>query len=256
MKKIFLILAILGLTISLSACSKSDDKSSKNSYIPETENTEESASQNENNKSAETPSVAAPASETATSVPGTVTVPTPVENKTTMPVSPDQQENLLKEYSQAIIKTNQGDIKVKFYGADSPVTVNNFLNLAKSGFYNGVKFHRIIKDFMIQGGDPLSKESDSSAWGTGGPGYQFKDEINTHKLVLGSFAMANAGPGTNGSQFFIVTAPETPWLDGHHTNFGEVVSGMDIVKKIEGVATGANDRPLADVVINSIELLK
>ena len=109
---------------------------------------------------------------------------------------------------------------------------------------------------MIQGGDPLSKESDNSVWGTGGPGYQFQDEINSHKLVAGSLAMANAGAGTNGSQFFIVTASATPWLDGHHTNFGEVVSGMDVVKKIEAVATGANDRPLTDIVINSIELLK
>jgi cyclophilin family peptidyl-prolyl cis-trans isomerase len=176
-------------------------------------------------------------------------------NNQTMP-TPDNQVSLVKQYSQAIIKTNYGDIKVKFYGQDSPITVNNFLNLAQSGFYNGTKFHRVIKDFMIQGGDPLSKGEDTSVYGTGGPGYQFEDEFNGHKLVTGSLAMANSGPDTNGSQFFIVTATATPWLDGHHTNFGEVVSGLDIVKKIGNVMTGENDRPVSDVTINSIELVK
>jgi len=170
--------------------------------------------------------------------------------------TPDQQEDLLKQYSQAVIKTSLGDITVKFYASDSPVTVNNFLNLAKEGFYDDTRFHRVIKDFMIQAGDPLSKENNTSLWGTGGPGYQFKDEFNAHKLVVGSLAMANSGPATNGSQFFIVTAESTPWLDGHHTNFGEVVSGMDIVKKIETVTTGPNDRPATDISINSIVLVK
>ena len=255
MKKTLLALAVFALALTLSACSKQTEQTNSDSYIPQTENSADTA-ENENNKPAETPSATAPITEIATPTPGAVAVPEPVETKTTMLLSPDKQENLLKEYSQAVIKTSQGNITVKFYGADSPVTVNNFLNLAKAGFYNGVKFHRVIKDFMIQGGDPLSKESDNSVWGTGGPGYQFQDEINSHKLVAGSLAMANAGAGTNGSQFFIVTASATPWLDGHHTDFGEVVSGMDIVKKIEAVATGANDRPLTDVVINSIELLK
>ncbi len=173
-----------------------------------------------------------------------------VNSNTTM------SENLREQYSQAIIKTNYGDISVKFYGEDSPNTVENFLKLAKSGFYDGTKFHRVIKDFMIQGGDPLSKGTDTSLYGTGGPGYQFADEFNSRKLVAGSLAMANSGPNTNGSQFFIVTAAETPWLDGRHTNFGEVVSGLEVVKKIEAVATGANDRPLEDVVVNSVELIK
>ncbi len=168
----------------------------------------------------------------------------------------EQHEDLLGEYSQAVIKTNLGDITVKFYGEDSPVTVNNFLNLAKEGFYDGIKFHRIIKGFMIQGGDPLTKTADVNLYGTGGPGYKFQDEFNTKKLVAGSLAMANSGPGTNGSQFFIVTAEETPWLDGRHTNFGQVVSGLDIVQKIEAVETGVNDRPIQDVVIEGIELLK
>ena len=179
-------------------------------------------------------------------------------NKNNMQKNNQQQlKDLTKQYSQAIIKTNLGDITVKFYSEDSPITVNNFLNLAKNGFYNNTKFHRVIKDFMIQGGDPLSKEdSMTSRWGTGGPGYKFQDEFNNHKLVKGSLAMANSGPNTNGSQFFIVTAEATPWLDGKHTNFGEVINGMDVVEKIEASKTGAQDRPLKNIVINSIELIK
>lgn len=165
------------------------------------------------------------------------------------------QTDLFKDYSSAIIKTTKGDIEVKFY-PESPITVNNFMNLAKSGFYNDTKFHRIIKDFMIQAGDPLTKGTDTSVYGTGGPDYRFADEFNNHKLVTGSLAMANAGPGTNGSQFFIVTTPETPWLDGKHTNFGEVTNGMDVVKEIEGTETGARDLPVKEIVIKSIELVK
>ncbi|MFA5753924.1 MAG: peptidylprolyl isomerase [Patescibacteria group bacterium] len=183
---------------------------------------------------------------------------TPANNTTTMKTL-DKQEDLFAQYTGAIIKTNYGDITVKLYGADSPVTVNNFLNLAKSGFYNGIKFHRVIKDFMIQGGDPLTKGTDVSLYGTGGPGYKFPDEFNSHKLIVGSLAMANSGANTNGSQFFIVTAPATSWLDGKHTNFGEVTDGMDVVKKIEAVETvgpGVYDRPAKDVIINSIELIK
>jgi len=167
-----------------------------------------------------------------------------------------QLENLAAQYDSAVIKTNFGDITVKFYAQESPITVNNFLNLAKAGFYNGTKFHRVIKDFMIQGGDPNSKDDDWSNDGQGGPGYQFQDEFNQHKLVKGSLAMANSGPNTNGSQFFIVTAESTPWLDGKHTNFGYVVSGLDVVEKIQQVKVNANDHPLEDVVINSIELTK
>ena len=167
----------------------------------------------------------------------------------------DGQIDAFKDYSGAIIKTNQGNIEVKFY-PESPITVNNFMNLATSGFYDGTKFHRVIKDFMIQGGDPLSKESNASVYGTGGPDYKFADEFNSHKLVAGSLAMANSGPGTNGSQFFIVTLDATPWLDGKHTNFGEVVEGMDVVDKIENVKVDANSHPLEDIVIKSITLLE
>ncbi|MBU4217017.1 peptidylprolyl isomerase [Candidatus Parcubacteria bacterium] len=169
----------------------------------------------------------------------------------------NNQEDLAAEYQFAVIKTSKGDIKVKFYGEDSPATVNNFLNLAKKGFYDGIKFHRVIKDFMIQSGDPLSKDDGmKSRWGTGGPGYAFADEFNAHKLVKGSLAMANSGPNTNGSQFFIVTLDETPWLDGKHTNFGEVVEGMDVVMAIENSATEGPDRPVVDIAINGVELLK
>jgi cyclophilin family peptidyl-prolyl cis-trans isomerase len=169
---------------------------------------------------------------------------------------PFELKDLFKEYSGAIIKTNMGDIKVKFYGNESPLTVNNFLNLAQDGFYNGTKFHRVIKDFMIQGGDPNSKDDDWSNDGMGGPEYKFKDEINSHKLVKGSFAMANAGPNTNGSQFFIVTAESTPWLDGKHTNFGYVTEGMDVVDKIGTTETGARDYPVKDIIVESVELVK
>lgn len=169
---------------------------------------------------------------------------------------PENFSDLVSVYSKAKIKTNLGTIEVKFYNSDSPKTVNNFMNLAQAGFYNGIKFHRIIKDFMIQAGDPLTKEDNTMLYGTGGPGYSFEDEINNHKLVAGSFAMANAGPNTNGSQFFIVTAEATPWLDGKHTNFGELTSGMDVVKKIEAAETNSRDLPLSDVVILEVELLK
>lgn len=169
---------------------------------------------------------------------------------------PDQQSDLIAQYSRAIMKTNLGDIEFEFYKSDSPVTVNNFMNLAQAGFYNGTIFHRVIDGFMVQGGDPNSKNVDWSTHGFGGPGYAFKDEINSHKLVAGSLAMANSGPGTNGSQFFIVTAPATPWLDGAHTNFGTVISGMEIVRQIEAAAVNANDHPLEDIVIENITLLK
>ena len=159
------------------------------------------------------------------------------------------------KYDQALIRTNVGDIKVQFYTMDAPLSVNNFLNLAEEGFYNSTMFHRVIKDFMIQGGDPNSRDSDWSNDGTGGPGYQFKDEINAHKLVRGSLAMANSGPDTNGSQFFIVTADETPWLDGKHTNFGYVTDGMDVVDEISAAAVNENAHPLKDIIVEDVQLL-
>jgi peptidyl-prolyl cis-trans isomerase B (cyclophilin B) len=149
--------------------------------------------------------------------------------------------------SQATLRTNHGAIEVELFDDDAPKTVENFRKLAGDGFYDGVIFHRVIKDFMIQGGDPTGT-------GTGGPGYTFEDEINDHKIVRGALAMANAGPNTNGSQFFIVTTDAAPWLDGKHTVFGNVTSGMEVVDAIEGQATGARDKPLEDCVIEHVEL--
>jgi peptidyl-prolyl cis-trans isomerase B (cyclophilin B) len=145
------------------------------------------------------------------------------------------------------MKTSEGDITLELFDEDAPKTVSNFKQLAGQGFYDGLIFHRIIPDFMIQGGCPQGT-------GTGGPGYTFEDEINDHKVVRGALAMANAGPNTNGSQFFIVTTEAAPWLDGKHTVFGRVSDGMDTVDKIEGVPTGAGDRPVDPPVIESIEL--
>lgn len=185
---------------------------------------------------------------------GTQPVVPEVTNQTPM-TPPNQTEDLTKIYSGATLVTSQGNIELAFY-SESPITVNNFLTLAKEGFYDGTSFHRVIADFMIQGGDPNSKNADRSTHGMGGPDYRFGDEFNDHKLVRGSIAMANSGPNTNGSQFFIVTAEETPWLDGKHTNFGYVVSGMDVVEKIEKVAVDANDHPVEDIKIEKIELKK
>lgn len=153
------------------------------------------------------------------------------------------------------IKTNLGNIEIELFADKAPVTVNNFLKLAESDFYNNTKFHRVIKGFMIQGGDPISKDDSlREKWGTGGPGYSFKDEINDESMVRGIVAMANAGPNTNGSQFFIITAKETPWLSGKHTPFGRVIDGMDVVDKIENLKTDSADRPMEPATIEDIVL--
>lgn len=169
-------------------------------------------------------------------------------------IDPNQFKDLVNKYDSAVIETNYGDITIKFYNADSPFTVNNFMNLADNGFYDNTKFHRIIEGFMIQAGDPNSKDDDWTDDGRGGPAYRFNDEFNNHKIVRGSLAMANAGPDTNGSQFFIVTAEATPNLDGKHTNFGYVIDGMDVVDEIEAAKINENSHPLKDVVIESIIL--
>jgi cyclophilin family peptidyl-prolyl cis-trans isomerase len=149
--------------------------------------------------------------------------------------------------SAATVHTNHGPIQVELYDEDAPKTVENFRKLAADGFYDGVVFHRVIRDFMVQGGDPTGT-------GTGGPGYTFEDEINDHKVERGALAMANAGPNTNGSQFFLVTTAAAPWLDGKHTVFGRVSSGMEAVDSIEQSETDASDRPLQDAVIERVEL--
>jgi cyclophilin family peptidyl-prolyl cis-trans isomerase len=147
--------------------------------------------------------------------------------------------------TRATLHTNRGDIAVELFDDDAPKTVENFLKLARDGFYDGVIFHRVIPDFMIQGGDPTGT-------GSGGPGYEFEDEFNQHKVVRGALAMANAGPNTNGSQFFIVTADETPWLDGKHTVFGRVTSGMDVVDAISQADRDGRDKPRDDVVMERV----
>jgi peptidyl-prolyl cis-trans isomerase B (cyclophilin B) len=149
--------------------------------------------------------------------------------------------------STATMKTNHGPIEIEFFDEAAPKTVENFVKLSRDGYYDGLIFHRVIRDFMIQGGCP-------EGTGTGGPGYEFEDEFNEHKIVRGALAMANRGPNTNGSQFFIVTTEAAPWLDGKHTVFGQVTSGMEAVDSIEGTETGAQDRPVQDAVIEGVEV--
>ena len=149
--------------------------------------------------------------------------------------------------SAATLHTNHGPIELELFDEDAPRTVKNFVDLASDGFYDGLGFHRVIPDFMIQGGDP-------SGDGTGGPGYTFEDEANEHRVVRGALAMANAGPNTNGSQFFLVTADEAPWLDGKHTVFGRVTAGMDVVDTISQLPRDSSDRPREAAVIDRVEL--
>jgi peptidyl-prolyl cis-trans isomerase B (cyclophilin B) len=149
--------------------------------------------------------------------------------------------------SIATMTTSEGPITIELFDEDAPKTVENFKKLAADGFYDGLIFHRVIKDFMIQGGCPRGD-------GTGDAGRKFEDEINDHKIVRGALAMANAGPNTNGSQFFLVTTPAASWLDGKHTVFGQITEGMDVVDKIEGKPTDARDKPTEDVRIESLAI--
>ncbi len=150
--------------------------------------------------------------------------------------------------TQIVMSTSEGDINIELFDGDAPKTVENFLKLSNDGFYNGLVFHRVIKDFMVQGGCP-------EGTGRGGPGYTFEDEFNAHKVERGALAMANAGPNTNGSQFFLVTAPSCPWLDGKHTVFGKITAGMEIVDKIESQPVDGMDRPLDDVMIENVSVV-
>jgi cyclophilin family peptidyl-prolyl cis-trans isomerase len=161
--------------------------------------------------------------------------------------APTSRAAIVPAMSRATMTTSEGAIELELFDADAPKTVQNFQKLAREGFYNGLIFHRVIRDFMIQGGCPLGT-------GSGGPGYTFEDEINPHKVVRGALAMANAGPNTNGSQFFIVTTEAAPWLDGKHTVFGRVTAGMDVVDRIEAVETDPRDRPLEPVVIEGVSI--
>jgi cyclophilin family peptidyl-prolyl cis-trans isomerase len=149
--------------------------------------------------------------------------------------------------STATIHTSMGDIELELFAEDAPKTVENFTKLAGDGFYDGLVFHRVIPDFMIQGGCPRGD-------GTGDAGYKFEDEINDHAIVRGTLAMANAGPNTNGSQFFIVTAPATPWLDGKHTAFGRVTAGQDVVDAISAVDRDGADRPETPITMSGVTI--
>lgn len=166
--------------------------------------------------------------------------------KKTYNKEPVMQIDVNKTYI-AKFETNQGNFDIELFTKDAPKTVNNFVVLSRDGFYDGLTFHRVIKDFMIQGGDPKGD-------GTGDPGYKFNDEINSHKLVKGTLAMANSGANTNGSQFFIVTKEATDWLDGKHTAFGNVTKGLENVMKISDLPVGANDKPNDAVVISKITI--
>ena len=160
-----------------------------------------------------------------------------------------------KKTMSVILHTNEGDITIEFFDKQAPNTVANFIKLAGEGFYNGIKFHRVIKGFMIQGGDPLTKDDSQMAlWGTGDPGYKFADELGpNNRNDIGTISMANSGPNTNGSQFFINTAANN-FLDPKHTVFGKVVSGMEVVTMIENAETGEGDRPVSPMIINNISL--
>jgi len=145
------------------------------------------------------------------------------------------------------LHTSEGPIQIELFSEDAPKTVENFTKLAADGFYDGLTFHRVIPDFMVQAGCPRGD-------GTGGPGYTFDDEPNQHRIVRGALAMANAGPNTNGSQFFIVTADACPWLDGKHTVFGQVVEGQDVVDRISNASADGRDRPTTPITIDRIDL--
>ncbi len=184
---------------------------------------------------------------------------TPAEEVKIKPTSPREveEDTIIKKNMKAILKTNQGDITIELLGEDAPATVANFTKLATEGFYDGTRFHRVIKDFMIQGGDPLSRDLEQEAmWGTGGPGYKFEDEIHANNTnTIGTISMANSGPDTNGSQFFVNVA-DNNFLDSKHTVFGKVIAGMDTVTAIENTATAEADRPVEDMIIESIEIVE
>src|SRR5262245_24146994 len=165
----------------------------------------------------------------------------------TFPLRPARASTLLPHVTSGTLHTTMGSIDVELFDDDAPKTVGNFTKLAGDGFYDGLVFHRVIPDFMVQGGDPTGT-------GAGGPGYTFEDEPNEHKVERGVLAMANRGPDTNGSQFFIVTADACPWLDGKHTVFGRVTSGMDVVDAISMVETDSSDRPREPITIQRVEL--
>lgn len=186
----------------------------------------------------------------ATPAPNPISVTEPETSMATTTPENNQEKTIVT------LQTSKGNIKLELFPQDAPKTVANFVKLAESDFYNNTTFHRVIPDFMIQGGDPLSKDNNPLNDGTGGPGYMFEDEINSRKIVRGALAMANAGPNTNGSQFFIVTTDAAPWLDGKHTVFGQVLDGMDVVEAIVKAERDSNDRPIKNITISKVTVAK
>ncbi len=164
--------------------------------------------------------------------------------------------NDIMKNNVAIIETNQGTIKIELFQDTMPLTTKNFIGLVDKGFYDGTRFHRVIPQFMIQGGDPLTKDLNKKRmWGTGGPGYEIKDEfVKGLSNVRGTISMANHGPNTGGSQFFINVVDNT-FLDGKHPVFGKVVEGMDVADKISLVKRDGQDQPVQDVVIKSVKII-
>jgi len=256
MKKYFLFSLLIISALTLSACGSTAEKTPTvldEEEVAElnTETTSENKLANENidkNKLKQELSGISGADEVSTNN-GTV------KKITMIKIDESKFENLTAKYSQATFNTNQGNFTIKFYNEKAPLTVNNFLNLANIGYYNGVKFHRVIANFMIQGGDQYTKDdSMMSRWGTGGPGYMINDEFGEGlSNKIGTISMANAGANTGGSQFFVNVA-DNSYLDGKHAVFGEVVEGMDVINKISQTSVDANDRPETPVVINSITL--
>ncbi len=255
MKKYFLFSLLVVAALTLSACGETTSPVTKNSTTTgeEGKTTAQPTSQlgNENidkNKLKQELSGISDASETSTKN-------SEETNNTMITVDPSKFEDLTAKYSQAVFNTNQGSFTIKFFGDKAPQTVNNFLNLTKIGYYDGIKFHRVIANFMIQGGDQNTKDDSlMSRWGTGGPGYTIKDEFGAGlSNAVGTISMANAGPNTGGSQFFINVA-DNSYLDGKHAVFGEVADGMDVVNKISKLSVDSSDRPTEPVIVENIVL--
>ncbi|MEI8103778.1 MAG: peptidylprolyl isomerase [Candidatus Moraniibacteriota bacterium] len=249
-KKILVVSGLIIAVLTLSGCSPNDTPTPLQTS---TKLTQEDIVKNTSTPPPAPTSVPAPVPTPSNNPSDTTTKPMPSTTPTPAVSFDPKDRSYSNQYSSAVIHTSLGDITVKLLTDVAPMTVNNFLKLADNHFYDGILFHRVIKGFMIQGGDPNSKLADWSQHGTGGPGYKFADELDNKPLMRGALAMANSGPNTNGSQFFILTAPT---YSGPYTHFGEVTKGMEIVDAIEGVQTNSNDHPLQNVAITGVDLVK
>lgn len=253
MKKIVMLSAAIFLVVLVSACSQNQENAKAPNPVTDPGGYDQSMINTKNQAAKDIADATQQENKNQTD-----TLNNNDKNMNTSANSVGDNSALLKKYNTAVLKTSLGDIELKLDAANAPVAVGNFLKLASTGFYNNVKFHRVIKGFMIQAGDPNSRDdAQKSAWGTGGPGYTFPDELKgTETYPQGTLAMANAGPNTNGSQFFIVTASPAAPLPASYTVFGSVVSGMDVALKIENVPTEPGDRPVDDVTIKGVQVLE